>query len=206
MQLNSIHLTYRKLLHRLHIFDGIPPLLLRLYLAPVMLQAGWNKATSFDDIVLWFGNPEWGLGLPFPFLMAALATGTELVGGILLLLGLFTRLVSLPLMVTMLVAAVTVHAENGWLAIADPSSWLADGTILYNPSILDSAEKLNAAKSILQEYGNYNWLTESGNFVVLNNGIEFAATYFIMLSVLFFTGGGRYVSVDYWFNKQYCAH
>jgi len=60
---------------------------------------------------------------------------------------------------------------------------------------------LERAQSILQSNGNYQWLIENGNFVVLNNGIEFAATYFIMLLVLFFMGGGRYVSVDYWLRR-----
>ena len=45
--------------------------------------------------------------------------------------------------------------------------------------------------------------TENGSFVVLNNGIEFAATYFIMCLALFFIGGGRYVSLDYWIRKRY---
>lgn len=192
---------YQQIVARLQVADGIPLLLLRLYLAPVMIQAGWNKASSFDSIVDWFGNDDYGLGLPMPFVMAFLATAAELVGGVLLLLGALTRLVSIPLMVTMIVAMMSVHAKNGWLAIADASSWLADGTILLNESIMAAPEKLAAAKSLLQEHGHYDWLTSSGNFVVLNNGIEFAATYFIMLLVLFIYGGGRFFSVDFYVNK-----
>ena len=192
---------YQQIVARLQVADGIPLLLLRLYLAPVMIQAGWNKASSFDSIVDWFGNDDYGLGLPMPFVMAVLATAAELLGGVLLLLGALTRLVSIPLMVTMIVAMVSVHAKNGWLAIADASSWLADGTILLNENIMAAPEKLAAAKSLLQEHGHYDWLTSSGNFVVLNNGIEFAATYFIMLLVLFIYGGGRFFSVDFYVNK-----
>ena len=193
---------YTQIMKKLRHADGLPLLLLRLYLAPVMIQAGWNKASNFEDIVSWFGNEDYGLGLPFPFVMALLATAAELVGGVFLLLGVLTRLVSIPLMVTMIVAMVSVHAENGWLEIADASSWLADGTLLLNESVMDAPEKLQAAKSLLQEHGHYDWLTSSGNFVVLNNGIEFAATYFVMLLVLFFYGGGRYVSVDYFVSKR----
>ena len=192
---------YQQIVARLQVADGIPLLLLRLYLAPVMIQAGWNKASSFDSIVDWFGNDDYGLGLPMPLVMAFLATAAELVGGVLLLLGALTRLVSIPLMVTMIVAMVSVHAKNGWLAIADASSWLADGTILLNENIMAAPEKISAAKSLLQEHGHYDWLTSSGNFVVLNNGIEFAATYFIMLLVLFIYGGGRFFSVDFYVNK-----
>lgn len=198
----TITTKYQQVVESSQVADGIAPLLLRLYLAPVMLQAGWNKFSSFPDIVAWFGNPDWGLGLPFPILMAGLATGTELIGGALLLVGLATRLMAIPLAITMLVAAFTVHWKNGWLAIADSNSWLADGTILHNPSIMVSADKLAAAKSLLQEHGHYDWLTSSGNFVILNNGIEFAITYVVMLVALFFMGGGRYVSIDYWINRR----
>lgn len=191
--------AYRPLqaaLQQLQWGDGLAPLLLRLYLAPIMLQAGWNKLSHFDDTAAWFGNPDWGLGLPFPELMAALAAGTEFFGGILLLIGLAVRWVSIPLMITMVVAAVSVHWDNGWLAIADPTSWLA------NERVMESAERLQRARSILQEHGHYDWLTGRGSLVILNNGIEFAATYFVMLLSLFFTGGGRFTSVDYWIARR----
>ena len=68
---------------------------------------------------------------------------------------------------------------------------------------MEAAERLSRARSILKENGNYEWLTEQGSFVVLNNGIEFAATYFIMLLALFFIGGGRYVSIDYWIARHF---
>ena len=50
--------------------------------------------------------------------MVLLAASAELLGGLALLAGLATRLVVLPLMVTMLVAAGTAHWDNGWFAIA----------------------------------------------------------------------------------------
>ncbi|MEN8615648.1 HvfX family Cu-binding RiPP maturation protein [Shewanella baltica] len=187
---------YQKLLNMSRYFDGLAPLALRIYLAPVLMQAGYNKLAHFDDTVAWFANPDWGLGLPVPAVMAGLAAGTEFFGAILLLLGLATRLISIPLMVTMLVAAFTVHWPNGWLAIADGSSWLA------NDRVLEAGDKLAKAKELLQEHGNYDWLTSSGNLAVLNNGIEFAATYFIMLLALFTLGGGRYTSLDYFIAKR----
>ncbi len=198
MTLTSVFTLYQKLIATLEHFNGLGALAIRLYLAPVMIQAGWNKYSNFSDILEWFRNTEWGLGLPFPEVLAFLATATELLGGIFLLLGLFTRLVSIPLMVTMLVAAISVHWENGWLAISDSSSWLANGTIYYDESIMQAPDKLAAANAILQQHGHYDWLTESGKFVILNNGIEFAATYFILLLALLFIGGGRYLSLDYW--------
>ncbi|WP_372625288.1 DoxX family protein [Arsukibacterium sp.] len=193
--------SYKNSLQLLKPLDGLAPLLLRLILAPVLIQAGWNKFSHFDNTVAWFGNSDWGLGLPLPWLLATLAIAAELIGGILLLLGLMTRLVTIPLLITMLVAIFSVHLPYGWPAIADTSSWLADGTILLNERVMDSSEKIEAARSLLQQHGNYDWLTSSGKLVVLNNGIEFAAMYFAMLLSLLFSGGGRYVSVDYWLHR-----
>ncbi len=190
-------LKLQALLDKTRRFDFLGPLALRLYLVPVFWMAGSQKYNNFDDIVSWFGNAEWGLGLPFPGLMAFLATSTEIAGAIFLLFGFAVRWISIPLMITMIVAAVTVHLENGWLAIA------SGGGIFATERTIGAIERLERAKEILQQYGNYDWLTENGNFVILNNGIEFAATYFIMLLVLFFIGGGKYVSLDYWIAKKF---
>ena len=188
--------------------DFLAPLLLRLYLGPVFISAGLNKAVAWENTVEWFGNADWGLGLPLPGLLAFFAVSAELVGGFLLLLGLATRYIAVPLMVTMLVAAFSVHWENGWFAIApsNPATSMAKplasvGIPGAQASLENSEEvgrRLNAARSVLREHGNYSWLTGKGSIVILNNGIEFAATYFIMLLSLFFTGGGRYLSLDYW--------
>ena len=175
----------------------LAPLLLRLYLAPVFYMAGINKYNSFDETVAWFGNPDWGLGLPMPWLMAFLATATELAGAVLLLLGFATRWISIPLMFTMVVAMFTVHWHNGWLAISTGSGLFA------TERTMGAIDRLDRAKSILREHGNYSWLTENGSSVVLNNGIEFGATYFIMLLALLYRGAGQYVSVDYWIARKY---
>ena len=178
--------------------DFIAPLLLRLYLAPIFWMAGTGKFNAFEDTAEWFGNPKWGLGLPFPDLMTFLAASSETLGGIMLLLGFGVRYISIPLMITMLVAIFAVHWHNGWQAIADTKF------CLFNCADAQAAaEKLDRAKDILREHGNYDWLTEQGSFVVLNNGIEFGATYFIMLLALFFIGAGKYASLDYWIAKRF---
>lgn len=179
--------------------DFLGPLALRLYLVPIFWMAGTKKLGSFDSTVEWFGNPDWGLGLPFPLVLTFLATWTEIIGALSLLFGVALRWLAIPLMFTMVIAMTTVHAQYGWQAIADPHAPFS------NERIDASAEKKARAVSILEENGNYSWLTSSGNFVVLNNGIEFAATYFIMLLSLLFTGAGRFISVDYWFKRKYIA-
>lgn len=196
--MKKIKQLYAKGLSTLQQIDGLPSLALRLYLVPIFWMAGSNKYKNFSDTVEWFGNSNWGLGLPFPEIMAALATGTELIGAMLLALGLATRFISIPLIFTMLVAIFKVHLVNGWQAISDPTAPFA------NVQVIASADKLAAARDILENYGNYDWLTQSGNFVILNNGIEFAVTYLIMLLALIVLGGGRYISIDYYLKKLMC--
>ena len=187
----------QRLLDSMRGLDFLGTLALRLYLAPIFWLAGSKKLEDMDSIVEWFGNPDWGLGLPFPEFMAWAATLTEVGGAVLLVIGFAVRWISIPLMATMVVAAVTVHWQNGWQAIADPMS-------PYPPAGIDGAmERLEAARSLLQEHGNYEWLTGSGSFVISNNGIEWAATYFIMLLALFFLGAGRYFSMDYWIRRGF---
>ncbi len=76
---------YQNFFNKLPNFDGIPALLIRLYLAPVFIMAGFSKTQLLNDdatgfaalmadpnIIAWFGNSDWGLGLPFPALLANL--------------------------------------------------------------------------------------------------------------------------------------
>ena len=180
----SLGCKAQSMLNATRAVDFLGPLALRLYLVPVFWMAGTKKLSDMDSIIDWFGNPDWGLGLPFPELMAWMATLTEVGGAIMLFFGIAVRWISIPLTVTMIVAAVTVHLQNGWLAIAEGSA------------------QLDAAREILKEHGNYDWITENGSIVILNNGIEFAATYTIMLLVLFFAGPGK-ASVDYFISKKF---
>jgi uncharacterized membrane protein YphA (DoxX/SURF4 family) len=176
--------------------DFIAPLLMRLYLVPIFWMAGTSKIAGFESTVEWFGNDDWGLGLPFPMILAILAIGAEVVGAIALLLGLGVRLMAVPMMFTMLIAMTSVHGQYGWQAIADANAPFA------NDRVVASVEKKEIIVSILQEHGNYDWLTSSGNIVILNNGIEFAATYFVMLLALFFIGAGRFFSLDFWIKRK----
>jgi putative oxidoreductase len=183
--------------------DMLASLLLRAYLAPVFWFAAnnkWNpfdKDSSLDPIIQWFGNAEWGLGLPLPALNAYMTWGAEYFGAICLALGLGTRWISVPLMVTMIVAMVTVHWEHGWQAVHDLKSPFASA------NAGDALDRLSRAKSILEEHGNIDWLTEHGSFLVSNNGIEWAATYLVLLVALFFLGGGKIVSLDYWITRKF---
>jgi len=188
--------THAYFLEKIKRLDFIAPLALRLYLVPIFWMAGTKKLASMDDTIAWFGNSEWGLGMPLPGLMAYLATFTEIIGAIFLFFGFSVRWISIPLIFTMFIAAVSVHWQNGWLAIAEGSGLFA------TERTMGAIERLDRAKAILQDNANYSWLTENGSLVILNNGIEFAATYLIMLLALVYLGAGK-LSVDHLLHKRF---
>ena len=74
---------------------------------PAMMK--WNDINS---VAAWFET----LGIPMPLLNAYMAATTEIVGVVLLALGLFTRAISIPLIVVMIVAIFTVHISHGFEA------------------------------------------------------------------------------------------
>lgn len=175
--------------------DFLGPLAFRLYLAPIFILAGWAKLANAGDVAIWFEH----LGIPAAGLMVYVAGLSEFVGGILLIPGLAVRWITVPLMFSMVVAAGSVHWKNGWHVLPEtelqmPWEWRKD--------LIDAAvEKRTRARSILREHGNYDWLTAAGPITILKNGIEWAATYFIMLLSLFFTGSGK-LGIDYVIRKR----
>ncbi len=195
--MDNLKTHYQHGLKQLGKADFLAPLMLRVYLAPVFILAGHNKLNNITNVSYWFES----LGIPAPELMAWAAGLTEFGGGILLLLGLAVRVITLPLMFTMVIAAVTAHWEFGWHVL--PEAELTVPWEWRNDLIAEAAVRKEIAVGLLREHGNYRWLTEAGNFTVLKNGIEFAATYFIMLLVLLFNGGGRFVSMDFWLARRY---
>lgn len=216
--MNNIVTSYNRLYDRVfglisNHLGGVVSVTLRLILGPVLIGAGWEKITGDN----WFSQDL----LPFPFnvipveLSWFLASWTEFIGGICLLLGLATRLWAIPLAVTMLVAAGSVHWDNGWPAVApsNPAQICVPDTEAHaqsnilqryikcynvNERTIEASKRLSRAKSILREHGNYSYLNGSGSIVKLNNGIEFAMMYFAMLMALLIIGGGRYFSLDYY--------
>ncbi len=87
-------------------------LVARLLIAYGFLNPALNKWSDIESVGAWFGT----LGIPFPQLNAYMAASTELLGVFLLTLGLFTRYISIPLIVVMIVAIITVHLPHGFSA------------------------------------------------------------------------------------------
>jgi len=87
-------------------------LIARLIIGYGFYEPAMNKWADISSVAGWFDS----MGIPFPTLNAYMAATTEIVGVVLLVLGLFTRLISVPLVVIMIVAITTVHLANGFSA------------------------------------------------------------------------------------------
>ena len=106
-----------KFLSRIHIalksfesLEFLPLFLIRLYLFYVLWFAGINKIDSFDKFSGYLGT----LGVPLPDIFTWLVIITEAEGAALILVGLFVRWSSIPLLVVMFFAGYLVHWQNGW--------------------------------------------------------------------------------------------
>jgi Predicted membrane protein len=99
----NLHALRTRALATLDRLSWVGPLAVRLSLGSVFIGTGWGKLHSLGQVTNYFTE----LGIPFPAIQAPMVSAVELVGGTLILLGLFTRFAALPLMVTMLVAIVT---------------------------------------------------------------------------------------------------
>jgi putative oxidoreductase len=108
----SVKTKYDSLVNHIKKASSVPLLLLRLILAYGFYGPAKMKWKDINSVANWFES----IGIPAPAFNAYLAAGTETLGIILLILGLGTRLIAIPLMITMLVAIKTVHWANGFEA------------------------------------------------------------------------------------------
>lgn len=103
-------------------------LLIRLYWGWQFMQTGWGKLHNISGITEYFTQ----LGLPSPHLTVIFIALLEFIGGILLVLGLASRLIAFPLVINMLVAYIvadrdalrSVFSDPGKFYVADPFTFL----------------------------------------------------------------------------------
>src|ERR1700727_3091076 len=103
-------------------------LAVRLYWGWQFAQTGWGKLHSISKITGFFAS----LDIPFPSISAHFVSSLEFVGGILLILGLGSRLIGLLLAANMLVAYWTadhealtsIFSDPGTFYVADPYTFL----------------------------------------------------------------------------------
>jgi putative oxidoreductase len=105
------------------------PLLLaiRLYWGWQFFGTGRAKLLNLDHVAGYFGQ----LHIPFPYFSVCLASATECLGGLLLLLGLGSRLVALPLIFTLTVAYLTAEIDSVKHIFSDPDKFVTATPFLF---------------------------------------------------------------------------
>ena len=102
-------------------------LALRLYWGWHFAQTGWGKLMNLERTAGFFAN----LGIPAPHVNAAMAGGTECLGGLLLVIGLFARWATVPLIGTMVVAYATAEHEALAAITSDPDKFTSAAPFLF---------------------------------------------------------------------------
>ncbi len=89
-------------------FAWLAPLFARITVGWVFMWSGWGKLNNLPQITENFI----GWGIPFPHVLTPFVSGVEFLGGLLLLLGLFTRIAAPPLVVVMIVAIISAKWDQ----------------------------------------------------------------------------------------------
>ena len=110
---------YRLLVHVSSRLQSPFLLAVRLYWGWQFMQTGWGKLTDIGKVANFFTT----LGIPAPLLNAYFISALEWGGGLLLILGLGSRLIALPLTIDMLVAYVTADREALFSIISNPDKF-----------------------------------------------------------------------------------
>ena len=106
----KIILNIHNLLKNFEVLSFVPLTLIRVYLFFVFWYAGTGKIDNFDKFSGYLGT----LGVPLPDILSWMVILTEAGGAALLLVGLFVRWMSVPLLIVMFFAGYLVHYQNGW--------------------------------------------------------------------------------------------
>ncbi len=99
-------------------------LALRISVAIIFINAGWTKLHMIDQVAAMFGN----MGVPLAGIMAWVVALVEFLGGIAVLLGVYTKEVSKVLAFTMVVALLLAH-RSGPLQAATPALAMLGSTL-----------------------------------------------------------------------------
>lgn len=97
----------------------------RLYWGRQFIETGWGKINNIPNVTAFFAT----LGIPFPGWDAQFIAGLELLGGILLVLGLGSRMTAVPLTINMLVAYITADHDALFAVISDPDKFYAAAAV-----------------------------------------------------------------------------
>ncbi len=101
-EVKEVKKIHEKFLEFDHWFQSPTLFLLRIIWGVLFIMEGWYKFSDIPSNVTYYTS----LGIPAPEFMVYLSGSAEFFGGIFLVIGLFSRLAAIPLLITMVVAAI----------------------------------------------------------------------------------------------------
>ena len=125
--MKQIDRLYRLLIRVANSLQSPFLLAVRLYWGWQFVEDGWGKLTHLEKVTDFFNS----LGLPAPGLTATFISGLELVGGVLLAIGLGSRLIALLLTGNMLTAYITADREALFSVFSDPDKFYGASPYTY---------------------------------------------------------------------------
>jgi putative oxidoreductase len=120
--METLKRCYRGWIHALRYVQPVFLLAIRVLVGWGFVDAGWGKLANVPATAAYFA----GLHIPMPTLNVYMAGTAEAVGGALLILGAASRLITIPLIGTMIVAYATAHKEIFSDLFADPNSFVKE--------------------------------------------------------------------------------
>jgi putative oxidoreductase len=121
MMIQMIDKYYRLLIRVSSSLESPFLLAVRLYWGWQFMQAGWGKLHDIGKVIGFFTE----LGIPAPVSNAYFVSALEFGGGLLLVVGLGSRLIALLLAVDMIVAYITADREALFSVISNPDKFTA---------------------------------------------------------------------------------
>ncbi len=134
-------------------------LLIRVYWGWAFFGTGKGKLLKHSDIADYFTS----LHIPAPSLSAWMAGSVECFGGLLLLVGLASRLTCIPLIFTMIVAYATAEHEKLQAIFSDPDQFTGATPFLFLCAALIVFIFGPGAFSLDWLIGKFTWNPEYGN-------------------------------------------
>ena len=101
--------------------------IVRVYWGWQIAQNGWGKLHNLDNVTQFFGS----LGLPAPGATATFVASFEFVGGILLAVGLLSRIAALGLVIDMTTAYIAADRQAFLSFFSDPNKFAAADPFVF---------------------------------------------------------------------------
>ena len=124
---NQIERLYALFVRVLNSLQSPFLLIIRVYWGWQLSQNGWGKLHNLPHVTEFFQS----LGLPAPGFTATFVSSFEFIGGILLALGLLSRIAALGIFIDMTTAFITADRDAFMSFFSDPNKFVGGDPFIF---------------------------------------------------------------------------